>query len=159
MNGFDRDDAGAGGQKYDAPVMAAVFIFVQAISFNAPFTRVRLKPPPRPFRGGRSHGYCQTNGRGMNGIGRNRPGNDCAGSVTPRLEKNFRSFSSARFTRILAASSLAPRPVRLHPDFVLKKPEHHGVAVFFAQARHRRVEQRRDLGQTLGSGSFKSDCM
>ncbi|HEX3855811.1 MAG TPA: hypothetical protein VHY30_00770 [Verrucomicrobiae bacterium] len=29
--------------------------------------------------------------------------------LTPRFVKNFRSFSSARFTRIFAASSLAPK--------------------------------------------------
>ena len=65
--------------------------------------------------------------------------------------KNFRNFSTARFTRILAASSLRAqgRPDFFHA-FAVEKPQHDGVAVGFIQAGHRRVQQRRDLRPDLG---------
>ena len=54
-------------------------------------------------------------------MGGNRPGNDRAVETTPRLVKNFRSFSSARFTRILAASSLVPNAAPTSAQFWFSK--------------------------------------
>ena len=66
--------------------------------------------------------------------------------LTPRFVKNFRSFSSARFTRIRAASSFAPSAAaHFGQASVLEKPEHDGVTFLLIQPGNGRIQQRRDL--------------
>jgi hypothetical protein len=88
--------------------------------------------------------------------------------LTPRFVKNFRSFSSARFTRILRrVLARAQRRADFRKIFVLKKSQHDGVVVFLAEAFHRAVQQRGDLRPGFVIGllrrgvglQFKMDCI
>ena len=90
--------------------------------------------------------FASADRRGLNGIGRNRPGNHrrrkrhaAFGEKFPQL---FQRAVHAHFCRVLAR---AQRRADFAQILVLKKTQHDGVAVFLAEPAHRVVQQRRDL--------------
>jgi len=67
-------------------------------------------------------------------------------SATPRLVKNFRSFSSARFTRIFCrVLARAQRRAYFRQVFVFEESEHEWRCDLSRRAGPSRVQQRRDL--------------
>ena len=99
----------------------ADFILVHAISFKVPFTRVKVDDPTAElFTAVMEIVVAKPTGAAWTELAETAPAMAVV-ELTPRLVKNFRSFSSARFTRILAASSLAPSAAPTSAKFLFSK--------------------------------------
>ena len=94
-----------------APTASAIFIFVQAISFNAPLLRVKVDPPAAAplVMATDVTIFANDTGAACTECADIAPAMIAVVEETPRLAKNFRSFSTTRPTRILAASSPTPK--------------------------------------------------
>src|SRR5208283_34649 len=94
-----------------AATTIADFILVQAIIFNAPLMRVKVEPlAAAPLASATAvTDFANDNGAAWTELAEIAPAMISVVELTPRFVKNFRNFSSARFTRIRAVSSLAPR--------------------------------------------------
>jgi len=77
------------------------FALVHAITFSAPFTRVKVEVVTAVPLGGRGNRCYQTKRRGMHGIGGHHRPMVAADSTTPRRAKKVRNLSTARLTRFL----------------------------------------------------------
>src|SRR6185436_12444754 len=88
-----------------------VFALVQAIIFKAPLTRVKVEMEavaPSAIATAVAV-FARTAGAAWTEFSEMASVRAAAGKAMPRRVKKIRSFSTARLTRILTASSLVPR--------------------------------------------------
>ena len=139
----------------------AVFAFVQAISFNAPFAKVKVEPPiAAPFTAVAATVAAKPTGAACTALAETAPAISAADSVTPCLEKSFLNFSSARLTRFLAVSPLTPIAA---PTSSMLLPSRKRKTTAFRSLSFNESIADSSSGascrQAAGSGSFKVDRM
>src|SRR5271154_2825470 len=102
---------------------SADFALLHAMSFNAPLMRVKvdaLAAAPLAIAAAVTE-VARAGGAAWTEWAAITPAITTPVDLTPRLVKNFRNFSSARLTRILAASSLAPMAAPTSRKFLPSK--------------------------------------